>query len=199
MAFTVEDGTGKNNANSLCDVATADAFWTDRGNTDWSGQQSDKEAALVRASDYVRNQSRYLWVGTKKTYAQVMPWPRTGATEYSGQAIPDNVVPWQVQQAVAYLALAALTTPELQPTLEHGGKVRSESVAGVVSTTYADDAPVSDVIQFVDGLLQPLLRSALRLATPHLALPTVKDGFQDGQFVNPGTTTAPIPDPLTPS
>lgn len=160
MAIVVEDGTGLSNAVSLCSVADADTYWAARNGADWSGASAPlKEVALVKASDYIRNQKRYRWTGGKKTYAQKMPWPRTNAGERDGTVVPDNVVPWQVTEATAFLANRFIQDEELdlQPDLARGGQVKSETV-GPISTTYMDGAPMETVILAVDGILSPLLR-----------------------------------------
>jgi hypothetical protein len=190
MALVVEDGTGLTNAQSLCSVATADSYWTTRGGTlgeSWGAAVVvDKELALARASDYVRNQSRYRWRGSKKTYAQRMPWPRLGAVERDGPAIPETVVPWQVAEAVSYLAARSVGGEDLSPDLARGGRIVSERI-DVLSTTYGDDASPYDILQVVDGLLAPLLRQTLddsMSAAPVYEQPSTPDGFNPGEFEN---------------
>lgn len=163
MAFVVEDGTGKPNATSFVTVAAADAYWADRAGSAWAGYSTPaKEAALIAASDYLRNEQRYRWVGTKKTATQSMPWPRVDAVERNGPAIPDTVVPWQVQEAAAILGDRTATGEDLQPDLA-AQAVTSETV-GPISVTYATPQGVGGVgaqdptISAVDGLLAPLLR-----------------------------------------
>lgn len=185
MTFIVEDGTGRADATSLCAVETADAFWADRGDEVWTEAvaNADKEAALVAASDYLRNQSRYRWSGTKLTYAQTMPWPRTGAWERDGNEVPDDVVPWQVEQACCYLAREVLNGVALQPALDRGGDIQSESV-GPISTTYRAGARPDTLYQAVDGLLASLLRlpGVLNPAAPHVSEVTYPQGFYPKQF-----------------
>ena len=60
MAFLVEDGTGLAAANSFCDVATADAYFTDRNTVSnpnaaaWLAlDNADKQALLIAATDYI--------------------------------------------------------------------------------------------------------------------------------------------------
>jgi hypothetical protein len=157
MTLVVEDGTGKTNANTFADVATISAWWTDRGgSTVWDALTTpQKEAAAVKASDYLRNNRRFRWSGTKKTYLQRMSWPRIGATERDGPSIADNVLPWQVVEAACYLAPRAYAE-DLQPDLAHGGRVTSERV-DVIAVTYAADAPIGTILQVVDGLVATLL------------------------------------------
>ena len=184
MAFVAEDGTGLATATSLVSVATTDTYWADRGgadNTTWvAATTASKQAALIKATDYVRHARRYRWLGTRKSYAQTMPWPRTGVTERDGLAVADTIVPWQVQQAVASLAVRALTE-DLLPDLERGGHITSETV-GPLSVTYGDGAPLGSVIQRVDGLVAPLLRLPLIEASPYLKQPTIPAGYVEKEF-----------------
>lgn len=189
MVLVAEDGSGLPNANSFCEVTVADTFWADRDPTAlWATGATDTEkaAALIRASDYIRNQERYRWSGARKSYTQRMPWPRTGASERDGLAVPENLVPWQVIEAACFLANTALTS-DLQPALQHGGEILSETLSGVVSTTYAPKARPDAAYQFVDGVLAPLLRRPISdPLLPYQALPTDPSGFGDAEF-SPGS------------
>lgn len=163
MALVIEDGTGKTNATSLADPADIGTALAARGlSTAWDAASStEQEVAAARASDYVNTNPRYRWRGARKTYDQAFFCPRTGWSERDGGEIPDNVVPPRVILAVALLAPRFLTgtlQSEL-PDLDRGGKLTSESIAGVYSASYADDAPIGAVIQYIDGLLAPLLRT----------------------------------------
>lgn len=183
MAIVVEDGTGKSNATSLTSVAFASTWWTARGDSVGWGPLSTtiKEQALVRASDYLRNQKRYRWRGTKLTFAQTMPWPRSGATERDGNTVPSDVVPWAVQEATAYLA-GRMVTENLMPDLARGGEVTAESV-GPISVTYAAGAPAYTTLQVVDGLLAPLCRgTADDPFTPFDVAAEAPSTFEEGTY-----------------
>ena len=50
----VEDGTGLANANAYVSVEFADEYFSARGNQTWVGLGSaDKEAAIIKATDYL--------------------------------------------------------------------------------------------------------------------------------------------------
>ena len=53
MAIVTEDGTGKSDAQSYLSLADADAYFTARGVSAWTGSNAVKEAALIadRLSD----------------------------------------------------------------------------------------------------------------------------------------------------
>jgi hypothetical protein len=193
VSFKVEDGTGLPDATSLAAVATADAYWTDRSDPlEWVAQSNAiKQAALIRASDYIRNQEKYRWLGIRKSQTQRMPWPRTNATERDGIAVPDTIVPWQVSEATCYLA-ARLVTEDLEPDIQNAGQVASQRV-DVIATSffpgrsaYTLVQPPFDILQIVDGLLAPLLRYRMPLdpVSPNLSLVPTPDAYGDNAFEN---------------
>jgi hypothetical protein len=158
--FIVEDGTGRADATSLVAVATIDAYWADRGGSvAWTALTTpQKEQQAIRASDYFRANARYRWRGQKASYAQRMPFPRTGCVERTGQAVPDTVVPWQLAEAVCALAPRAADLTVLLPDLARGGMVKQEAyLNGLTNIVYADRAPTGTVLQAIDGLLTELL------------------------------------------
>jgi hypothetical protein len=54
MAFVVEDGTGKIDANSYVTVAYANLYFAERGLTVWDNYFDDaKQSALILATDYI--------------------------------------------------------------------------------------------------------------------------------------------------
>lgn len=160
MAVVVEDGTGLATANTLIAAADVTAFWADRGgNATWTALSSpEKDARVVLATDYLLTNPRYKRIrGTKKTATQRLMWPRTGCFERDGLEVPDDEVPQAWKDAVSLLAPLATSLPALLPDLSRGGRIKSEALTGVGSRTYADNAPVGTVIQYVDGLLLPFL------------------------------------------
>lgn len=78
MAFVVEDGTGLANANSGASVAEADEYFTDRGITDWTGTNDVKQAALIRATDYIEMRWAGRWRYTMEfpDTPQALAFPR---------------------------------------------------------------------------------------------------------------------------
>jgi hypothetical protein len=170
MALVVEDGSGKSNAQSFASVADADAYAAARGYSDWTGDATAKETALTKAADFLCRY--YSFIGTKKTKAQALAWPRADATDIDGFT-HDSEVPVEVKNANIELARRALTA-DLMPDLARGGKVRSVGV-GDLSVTFADDAPVNKVYQTVDLLLRPLLMPSDPIFRIDLAAPTEPD------------------------
>jgi len=110
MTFVVEDGTGLSNANALISVSFADEYHTDRGRADWTGADSVKQAAIVRATDYVCTRFRIKY--PKVEDAQSLSFPIVLNNEAA--------MPLKMQQAVAEYALRAMSK-ELAPDMERGG------------------------------------------------------------------------------
>lgn len=196
MAFVPEDGTGLSTANSLATLAFATDYWASRSpSTAWlSGGTAKQQLWLVQATDYVER--RYRFDGIKKTYLQALSFPRTDLAERDGQLVPDNVVPPRVSAAVAFLGNTIANGWDPNPILDHGGRIKSESLgAGALSTTYMDSALIEDAIAYVDGLLFPFLSAsgvadttaAGRMTYPDRNLgfsaqPEVPDAFATGRF-----------------
>ena len=149
MTLIVAPDTG---AQSLCSVATADAYHADRGNAAWALLTTTaKEQALRRATDYMAIYTAQ-WKGQRTNLEQPLDWPRWGASVH-GYLIDTTTVPLAVANACAALALKA-STEELAPDLE--GQVISEAV-GPISVTYAPGARQSKKFAAVDAMLAPYL------------------------------------------
>lgn len=130
--FTVEDGTGLADSNAYVSTAFVDQYLEDRGrNVAWrvlSG--ADKQAAIVRASDYV--DSRWQMRGTRGSADQAMEAPRSEAYRDDSSGI--DGVPAELQEATAEYALLEATGTTLlpNPVYETSGHLltRKETEAG---------------------------------------------------------------------
>jgi len=156
MALVVEDGTVVAGANSYVSQADATAYHADRNNTDWAALTStQKDAALIKATQYVDNTFRRKWIGSLYDLNQPLCWPRTYYSQQetlilsaSAQVIP--AVPKQLKDAVCEAALLSLSTDLFTP-IQRG--VSSERV-GEIAITYSS----ANIIQYpaVVGLLSDL-------------------------------------------
>ena len=130
MAFIAEDGTGLADANSLCSVADADAYFADRGNASWTGTDTLKEAALIRATDYVELLFSEKFKGDPFSETQSLSWPR-----WFGAMPKTPIFPKDIKRAVCEYAVISLTTsliPDI--TIDEGGLpviVTKKSVSGI--------------------------------------------------------------------
>jgi len=135
MAFTVEDGTGLDDANAYALVAFVDSYHSDRGNSDWTGTTPEKETAIVRATDYIeRRWGAYFKGSAEFPGVQALSFPRINLYDRDGVAVEG--VPTKLQQAVAEYALRALTASLLSdPTTDDNITTLRERVGPIETET----------------------------------------------------------------
>jgi hypothetical protein len=165
MAIVVEDGTGLDSAQSYSSAADADAYHLARGNAAWaSATLSAKEAALVRATDYIDRRWGLRMLGRRLSSAQALEWPRTHVWDEFGTLRAG--VPREVRMACAEYALRALSdslAPD--PVLSANGRIvrKLERVEGAVTeeTEYAPGIAAPEVRPYplADSMLARLVRS----------------------------------------
>lgn len=139
-------------------VADADTYWSNRGNTTWSGSTTaQKEKALREATQYI--DGAFSFIGTQKT-DNLLAWPRfdvyirTG--NFAGVSYDSLTIPPQVENACAELALEALSA-RLVPVADRGGAIKREKV-DVIEVEYMDWAPTGKTFSFASMILKPLLK-----------------------------------------
>ncbi|WP_321991525.1 DnaT-like ssDNA-binding protein [Marispirochaeta aestuarii] len=158
MALIVEDGTGLPDAQSYISVTDADVYHAARGNSVWvDADQDSKEASLILATEYLDGKYGKRWLGTRLTSSQALDWPRTNIFDELNRSITG--VPEKIANATAVAALKVIQGEELNPDLERGGKVRSESV-GPISTEYEEGAPGMTYYSAVHRLISRYIRPA---------------------------------------
>lgn len=165
MALTVEDGTGKADAESYVSVSDAASYCDARGLTFSSGSDPDKEAALRRATSALDALYGSRFPGARKNgRSQALQWPRTDAYDADGEEIASDEIPDEVIKATCEFAVRELAEPgSTMPDLERGGAIRALR-AGSVSIEYAGSATARTVYSIVDGIIAPLL-TARRMAS----------------------------------
>ena len=115
MAFKVEDGTGLVDSTSYVSTADTDAYFVDRANATWATlANAAKQAALIKATDYIDGMFRF--IGTKYTQAQALQWPRSSAYDPDGVIIEG--LPNELKKACYEYALRA-SAAELAPDPEY--------------------------------------------------------------------------------
>lgn len=130
-----------------------------------------KEAALMRAFDYLNGPLQ--WLGNKVDWQRQPAWPREnvpipGTNPEKPEYIPNDVVPEVVCRAQMELAAFIYNGRDPLAPLERGGKYqqksdsKSESVDVLSeseshSIAYASDAPIFDWYPSIYPLLKPLL------------------------------------------
>lgn len=162
MAFVAENGTGLATANSLCSVAFADEYFTDRGDARWAGDASAKQRCLILATDYVEGRWSQRLKGEKRFPAvQALSFPRLYIDN-------DDAVPAAVMKAVAEYAMRELTTPRSlapDPTSTASGqtiKRLREKVEGAleVETEYASPSRNAPSFPAADRLMRQFVAYA---------------------------------------
>lgn len=115
MAFVVEDGTGKVDANAYCDVAFADSYFLDRNLAAWVGLNAVKQGALIQATDYIELRFSHLFKGEKKVSTQALSFPRI--------SLDFEEMPVSLKRACSEYALRALSAILLpDPLIDPTGK-----------------------------------------------------------------------------
>ncbi len=162
MAFVAEDGSGLSNATSLCDVAFADSYFSDRGIAAWTGSTSVKQAALIKATDYVESRWQKKFDGEKQyPLVQALSFPRA----YADEAQPDEV-PVGIKKAISEYAVRALSAPLVaDPTTDANGLTLSakRTKVGPIETESRFQAGAAIGIKpypAADMLIRPYLKSS---------------------------------------
>lgn len=142
-------------------VADADLYHAARGHAEWTGEDAVKEAALLRASEYLDARYESVWSGFPvDKRLQVRRWPRESAFDIYGDAIALDDIPYEVEHATYELALIEIVSPgRLTPTVTLSDRRTSVSVSGAVSVTYAATSGIESyrpIITIVDGLMAAL-------------------------------------------
>lgn len=119
FTFTVEDGTGLETANAYVSVSFADDYHDGRLHTAWTDASktvTQKERAIVRATDHVDRLYGQWFRGRRRQKVQALEWPRIGAFDNDGYAMTsEDEVPRNLQRAISEYALRALLIGELTP------------------------------------------------------------------------------------
>lgn len=177
--MSLNSTAGDPNADSYFAISDADAYFTARNNTVWTGTQTAKEAAARLGTQYLENAYRDRWVGLTVTQTQALAWPRVDGVrggvhraygfgwtfplyDINGWPIDITTVPVQVQHAAMEAAVMALAGVVLEPTLVRGNAIKMQrTTVDVISKQieYAPGAPVIDRYLVIEGLLRGLVTS----------------------------------------
>jgi hypothetical protein len=142
------------------------AYHQARGNAAWTatGGDEDRHAALLRASVWIDSTYRARFSGMKTDgRSQVREWPRTEALDVSGDQIPADEVPLEVEEATYEAALRELVRPgSLAPDFDGKASIKAERVkVGSIEeeTEYQTAAAAAPKPKFVviDGILHNVL------------------------------------------
>lgn len=164
VVLVVENGSGLAHATSYLSVADATSYielYASAANqTAWSeASTSQRELALRQATQYLDAVYGPRWKGRRAHEPQALHWPRWDVFDDDGWLVGADVLPRQLLDACAEVALRALTE-ELVPDLETSGAVKSERVkVGSLETAteyFGGNVPIREY-RVVDALLRPLV------------------------------------------
>lgn len=112
MALVTEDGTGLATAESFISVADALTLLANHGRDTLfsAATTAQQEAALRNATLYLDAKYAIQYNGQVLTNDQALSWPRTNATKTNSQTILSNLVPFEVEKAVSFIAEESFTT-----------------------------------------------------------------------------------------
>lgn len=155
MSLTIETGAIIPGANSYVSAADATTYHAARGNTAWTGTDAVKEAALLKAAQYLDGHYCNRFKGGKyQPLEQSLQWPRVGVF-IDGHLLDAYTIPQRLKDAQCELALIALSA-DLAPSVSAG--IKREKV-DVLETEYFAGAPVgTTVYTAVNNLLADLLK-----------------------------------------
>ena len=150
MALTIEDGSGKTDADSYLAVADADTYLTanylatDTSLIAWdAATEASQEIALRQATQYVDIRHDGNWRGLKFTTTQALAWPRTLAADNEGDYFDTDEIPQQLKDAIAELALRVIAGDTLLADQSSPASIKSKSVTA---------GPIQRSIEYVGGL-----------------------------------------------
>lgn len=156
MSLIAETGAALSTSESLCDVATALAYFTDRGNTAWLALSiAQQEQALRRATDYMERVHKQQWQGLRVNNTQALDWPRVGVTA-NGYFVLSTIVPIPVQRACAELALRAAAGDLLVDTTQQ----KTSTKVGDIEVAFDKNSPQAVQYPAVVAMLQPYFGSS---------------------------------------
>lgn len=119
------------------------------------------EANLLVASEWIDNKYRALFDGKKIGLRdQVREWPRSGATDYYGDAVSIASVPPEIEHATYEAALIQLNTPGTLSVSFTPNAYRSVSIDGALSVeynNYSDASQIQTEYKRIDEILSLLV------------------------------------------
>jgi hypothetical protein len=148
MALVIQDDLGtKTDANSYVSVAEFDTYWTDRDNQE-ALAIVNKDAVLIKATDYIETVYYGKWKGTRYTTTQNTEFPRVIDGENVG-------IPTRLKNACFELAFKA-NSGNLLTDIQQ--RIVKEKVA-VIETTYSEYSDQLTQYTTVYNLLREYLKN----------------------------------------
>ena len=192
MALTLEDGTGRADAESF--VSTAEiSTWASARGLSFTTDPIEQEICARKAIAYLCNGIRFRkWRGDLLNSLQALPYPRKNVITEDGAVLPDGTIPLRLKWAQCSLSVMSSNGVDLQPTLKQGGAMVVSSSVGPISKTYAQSVkqpiyspfPAENLLTEVIGYLAPLLSLYDDTAEVTFVEGEVPSGYQSQTFQN---------------
>lgn len=143
---------GTTDYESYISLDEAEEFALTQPNEFWDAADDDsKKAVLIQA---VRILDSYAWAGKRATMLQPVQWPRFGVTDRDGYKIESTVVPQQIKDAQAILAMQLV---EADTTADPDTAGFSEIKVGPISLKVDRYDRPEDLPEFVRSLVAQFL------------------------------------------
>lgn len=130
IQFTVEDGTGLEDATSYLSVESLKQYFENMGYS--YGTLTDDElktrlnkSTKVLDATYLESFNDNGW---RVDSTQALEWPRNGAYYIDGNDIDSDIVPSEIEDATAEYVYAIISGSTLQQTISSSGIKKSEAV-----------------------------------------------------------------------
>lgn len=145
VVFTVEDGTLVDDANSYVTVDYANDYLSIKSNADdWLALDEEVVEKYLMWGTRLLDQRAVFPNSTPTDEDQALRWPRQYAYDRDGEAIPDDVIPDQIQEATVEIAFN-LYNQAVDPSqaASSGGAINKIKVA-VIEIGYSDGVAASN-------------------------------------------------------
>jgi len=164
----VETGSGSSTANAYDTTVNVTAYHDDRETSASWAAVSDKEVAIIEATDYLERVYKSRWMGERINRDMTLSWPRYNVVDSDGYAWETNVVPLPIRQATAILALKAgseTTSLFTDISAVNSGVKKKVSKAGPVESEieYYGGQGTLPVYPEVDGVLSQFILGSSRI------------------------------------
>ena len=127
ITLVVEDGTGRSDANSYCDLDFALEYCVMKGYSNWlTLSENEQKVFIIRGTEFVDN--FFTWKGIRHTQSQSMAFPRDEI--YDDDRYPVNGIPDRLKKACIEAAFlnASSGSDTLFVTKDENGKVKKQKV-----------------------------------------------------------------------
>jgi hypothetical protein len=161
----VEDGTGYDDAESLCSIEQFDAFWAKQiaPTAVTAATATQKAAALRQATREWVEPNTALLRGHVQYQDQRLGWPRIGCWDDEGRLVKQNTVPKQFVEATALVAAELLAGGTILTNGVERGAVTRETKRGLgfeQTFEYGEGAASASVrrMRAAEALIYPFVR-----------------------------------------